>query len=235
MRFDIITIFPRLFDSFLNESLIKKSTEKRLNTFFVHDLRQWAKGKHKQIDDRPYGGGPGMLMMAEPIIKAIMFLKCQSVRMPECQKNRDTNFKNTKVILLSPAGKQFTGELAKKLSKSERLIFICGRYEGVDKRVEKFVDEKISIGPYVLNGGELPAMVVVESIARLLPGFMGNRNSLKEETCLIGEKIKEEYPQYTRPEILKVDGKKYPVPKILLSGDHKKIAGWRNKMIKMVR
>ncbi|PIT89744.1 tRNA (guanosine(37)-N1)-methyltransferase TrmD [Candidatus Kuenenbacteria bacterium CG10_big_fil_rev_8_21_14_0_10_36_11] len=226
MRFDIITIFPKLFDSFLNESLIKKSAEKRLNTFFVHDLRQWAKGIHKQVDDRPYGGGPGMLMMAEPIVKAIKALKHKNIK---TLKQKNKKYKNTKIILLSPAGKQFTGELAKKLSQTERLIFICGRYEGVDARIEKLVDEKISLGPYVLNGGELPAMVIIEAVARLLSGFVGNQESLKEETCLIEKKIKKEYPQYTRPEVLEIAGRKYRVPKILLSGDHKKIIEWRDK------
>lgn len=223
MRFDIITIFPKLFNSFLNEGLIKKSAEKKLNTFFVHDLRQWAKGKHRQVDDRPYGGGPGMLMMAEPIIKALELIKQRST------KTKKHKNKNTKIILLSPAGKQFTGELAKKLSQSDNLIFICGRYEGIDARVEKIIDEKISIGPYVLNGGELPAMIIIEAVARLLPGFLGNQESLKEETCLSVKKIKKEYPQYTRPEILKVTGKNYRVPKVLLSGDHKKIKEWRDK------
>ena len=229
MRFDIITIFPKLFDSFLNESLIKKSAEKKLNTFFVHDLRQWAKGIHKQVDDRPYGGGPGMLMMAEPIVKAIKALKHKNIKTLKQKDKKNKKYKNTKIILLSPAGKQFTGELAKKLAQTERLIFICGRYEGVDARIEKLVDEKISLGPYVLNGGELPAMVIIEAVARLLPGFVGNQESLKEETCLIEKKIKKEYPQYTRPEILEIVGKKYRVPKILLSGNHKKIIEWRDK------
>ena len=229
MRFDIITIFPKLFDSFLNEGLIKKSAEKRLNTFFVHDLRQWAKGIHKQVDDRPYGGGPGMLMMAEPIVKAIKALKHKNIKILKQKDKKNKKYKNTKIILLSPAGKQFTGELAKKLAQTERLIFICGRYEGVDARIEKLVDEKISLGPYVLNGGELPAMVIIEAVARLLPGFVGNQESLKEETCLIEKKIKKEYPQYTRPEILEIVGKKYRVPKILLSGNHKKIIEWRDK------
>jgi len=229
MRFDIITIFPKLFDSFLNESLIKKSAEKKLNTFFVHDLRQWAKGKHKQVDDRPYGGGPGMLMMAEPIAKAIKALKHKNIKILKQKDKKNKKYKNTKIILLSPAGKQFTGELAKKLAQTERLIFICGRYEGVDARIEKLVDEKISLGPYVLNGGELPAMVIIEAVARLLPGFVGNQESLKEETCLIEKKIKKEYPQYTRPVVLEIAGRKYRVPKILLSGDHKKIIEWRDK------
>lgn len=235
MQFDILTIFPKLFDSFLNESLIKKSAQKKLNNFVVHDLRKWAKGAHKRVDDRPYGGGAGMLMMAEPIIKAVAEIKCQSVKNIMCQNKKIISKKNnyTKVILLSPAGKQFTGETAKKLSKCAQLIFICGRYEGVDARVEKIIDEKISIGPYVLNGGELPAMIIVEAVARLIPGFMGNAQSLIEETCLTGKKIQKEYPQYTRPEVLDIKGKKYRVPKVLLSGDHKKIKVWRNKKIIM--
>ncbi|HPA25970.1 MAG TPA: tRNA (guanosine(37)-N1)-methyltransferase TrmD [bacterium] len=237
MQFDILTIFPKLFDSFLNESLIKKSAEKKLNNFVIHDLRKWAKGVHKRVDDRPYGGGAGMLMMAEPIIKAVSDVKCQSlpageagVKVSECQSksNKKTSPQKTKVILLSPAGQRFTGEMAKKLSKCDQLIFICGRYEGIDARVEKIIDEKISIGPYVLNGGELAAMVIMETVARFIPGFLGNEESLQEETILAVNKMVKEYPQYTRPEVLEIVNKKYYVPKILLSGDHQKIKDWRN-------
>lgn len=217
MYFDIITIFPKLFDSFLNESLMKKSVEKKLNTICVHDLRKWTNNKHRRVDDRPYGGGAGMLMMAEPIIKAIDFIKSKK----KIKKNR--------VILLSPAGKQLTESLAKELAKKERIIFICGRYEGIDARIDKVVDEKISIGPYILNGGELGAMVIMETISRFIPGFLGNYESLIEETNFLAKQTLKEYPQYTRPEVLKIKNKNYCVPKILLTGDHKKIKEWRNK------
>jgi tRNA (guanine37-N1)-methyltransferase len=217
MRFDIITIFPKFFDSFLNESLIKKSVEKKLNAFFVHDLRKWAEGKHKKVDDRPFGGGAGMVLMAAPVIAALKEIKVLKT------KNK------SKIILLSPAGRQFDQKMAEKFSKYKQLIFICGRYEGIDARVEKFVDEKVSIGPYVLNGGEVAAMVIMEAVARLQPGFVGNTESLKEESF---NDNKKEYPQYTRPEVLAVNNKKMKVPPVLLSGDHQKIKEWRSKSSK---
>lgn len=233
MRFDIITIFPKLFDSFLNESLIKKSVEKKLNAFFVHDLRKWAEGKHKKVDDRPFGGGAGMVLMAEPIIKAVTEIKKQEYKNTEKkEKTRKTKKEGGLVILLSPAGKQFDQKMAEKFSKYNQLIFVCGRYEGIDARVEKFIDEKVSIGPYVLNGGEVASMVIMEAVARLRPGFLGNRESLKEESH---NNNKKEYPQYTRPEVLTVNNKKMKVPPVLLSGDHQKIKEWREKKEKTVK
>lgn len=219
MRFDILTIFPNLFDSYLNESLIKKSIVKKLNKISVHDLRSWSSGRHKQVDDRPYGGGPGMLLMVEPILKAIKTFK---------NKNNKSNLKS-KIILLSPAGKQFNQQLANKFSKLDQLILICGRYEGVDARIEKFIDEKISVGPYVLSGGELPALIIIETVARLLPGYLGNPQSLSHETFTGQLTDQQEYPQYTRPEILIVNNKKYKVPKILLSGNHQQIEKWHTQ------
>ena len=216
MQFDVITIFPKLFNSFLNESLIKKAIEKKLNKICVHDLRKWAKGKHRQVDDRPYGGGAGMVLMAEPIFRAVQ----------EIKKKSD---KKTKVVMLTPAGKQLNEKIIKDLLKNDQLILICGRYEGFDARVEKIVDEKISIGPYILSGGELPAMVLIESISRFIPGFLSNPESLEEETYVNAGKKIVQYPQYTRPEVLKMGRKKYSVPKILLSGNHVEIKAWREK------
>jgi len=213
MQFDIITIFPNLFGSFLNESLMKKSLDKKLNKIVIHDLRKWSKGKHKQVDGRPYGGGAGMVLMAEPILKAVKEIKR----------------KKTKVIMLSPAGEQLNEKKVKQLSKEKNLILICGRYEGFDARVDDIIDEKISIGPYVLSGGELPAMILTEAVSRFIPGFLKNPESLEEET-LVQDNIKiAQYPQYTRPEVLKIGLKKYSVPKVLLSGNHKEIKDWRNK------
>jgi tRNA (guanine37-N1)-methyltransferase len=235
MRFDIITIFPNLFDSFLNESLIKKSVDKKINRFLVHDLRVWASGKHRQVDERPFGGGAGMVLMAEPIIKAIKKLKTPArlaSRLEAGGQSAKLKKGNIKIILLSPAGKQFDQKMAEKFSKYDQIIFICGRYEGIDARVEKFADEKVSIGPYVLNGGEVAAMVIMEAVARLEPGFVGNIESLKEESF---NDDKKEYPQYTRPEVLAVGNKKMKVPSVLMSGDHKKIKEWREKNSKEVR
>lgn len=212
MRIDIITIFPSLFDSFLSESLIKKACDKKIISFHVHNLRDFTSDKHRTVDDRPYGGGAGMLLKIEPLVKAI-----RSIR--KTQKSR--------IILLSPAGTQFTQKKAAIFTKKyNHLIFICGRYEGFDARIKQYVDEELSIGPYVLNGGEVAAMAVAEAVFRLLPGALGNKESLTEESH--SKEGYGEYPQYTRPEIFQ----KKSVPKILLSGDHKKIQEWRKKNVK---
>ncbi|HPI67048.1 MAG TPA: tRNA (guanosine(37)-N1)-methyltransferase TrmD [bacterium] len=213
MRFDIITIFPKLFDSFLNESLIKKFLNKNGAVIKIHNLRNWTKDKHKKVDDKPYGGGPGMILMAPPIIAAIKNVKMKS--------------KKNKVILLTPGGEQFNQKKAAELLKANQVIFICGRYEGVDARVEKIIDEKISIGPYIMSGGELPAMVIMETMMRLMSGYLGNPESLKEETKFLKSGKKNEYAQYTRPAEIKIGRKKHFVPRVLLSGHHKKILTWR--------
>ncbi len=213
MQFDIITIFPDLFNSFLSQSLIAKSQQNKVNKFCVHDLRKWSQGKHKQVDDKPYGGGAGMILMAEPIIKAVKEIKN----------------KKSKVILLSPAGKQFDQTMAKKFANLDQLILICGRYQGVDARVEKIIDAKISVGPYILSGGELAAMTITESVARLIPNYLGNIKSLENETQTVLGQKNSEHPQYTRPEIIKINNKSHKIPSILLSGDHKKIADWKTK------
>jgi tRNA (guanine37-N1)-methyltransferase len=217
MQFDIITIFPNMFDSFLQESLIQKTLKKGLIKINVHDLRKWTKDKHKTVDDKPFGGGPGMILMAEPIIKAVNKVK---------QKR-----KKTKVILFSPTGEQFKQKTAENFSKLNQVVMICGRYEGIDARVEKIIDEKISVGPYVLSGGELPAMLMSEAIARLLPGYMNNPESLSDESH---NNDMLEYPQYTRPEEIKIAGKKISVPKVLLSGNHKEIKEWKKKSLKRI-
>ncbi|MBI4272967.1 tRNA (guanosine(37)-N1)-methyltransferase TrmD [Candidatus Uhrbacteria bacterium] len=208
MRFDIITIFPHILDSYFNESILKRAQEKKFISVHIHDLRIWTSNKHRTVDDRPYGGGPGMILKVEPIAKALRAIKRK---------------KKSRVILLDPAGKQFSQQAAKKYSKLDQLIFVCGRYEGFDERVKKYVDEKISIGPYVLSGGELGAMVILEAVARLKAGVLGNAESLQEESHLIEGYI--EYPQYTRPEVF--DGRR--VPSVLLSGDHKKIEEWQSR------
>mgnify|MGYP004000607197 FL=1 len=168
--------------------------------------------KHKTVDDTSYGGGPGMVMKIEPIYKALKSIKKK---------------KKSKIILLTPAGKQFNQNMAQEFSKLDELIFVCGRYEGIDARIDNFIDEKISIGSYVLNGGEIAAQVIIKSVFRLIPGTLGNIKSLEEETFSITSNTNFEYPQYTRPEVFEVGNKKHKVPKILLSGDHKKIKEYR--------
>ena len=208
MRIDIITIFPELFSPFLKTSIIKRAQEKRKVTISVYNLRDYAKDKHKKVDDRPFGGGPGMVLMPQPIFDAIRKIKGK---------------KKAKVILLCPTGNPLSQELAKKLTQEKHLILICGHYEGIDERVrECLVDESISIGDYVLTGGEIPAMVLVDCITRLIPGVLGRQESLVDESF---EQNLLEYPQYTRPENFR--GK--TVPNVLLSGNHKVINEWRRK------
>jgi tRNA (guanine37-N1)-methyltransferase len=224
MKFNVITIFPKLFDSFLQESLIKKSIDKKLINFDIINLRDFTINKHKTVDDTPYGGGAGMVMKIEPIYKA---LKKVQGRKKKSAKRR--------VVLLTPAGKQFDQKMAERFSKLDEITFVCGRYEGVDSRIDNFIDEKVSIGPYVLNGGEVATQAIVEATFRLIPGVVGNKESIKEETFSFkknGELVTQEYPHYTRPEIFEVKDKKYKVPKVLLSGDHKKIKEWREKKSK---
>jgi len=215
MTFYILTIFPDIFTSYFNESILKRAQDKGIIKIKSINLRDYTDDKHKTVDDKPYGGGTGMVMKVEPIYKALKDLKLTG---------------KSRVVLLTPQGKKFSHQTAKRFSKYENIIFICGRYEGIDARVGKFIDEKISIGDYVVTGGELPAMVMLDSITRLLPGVLGNENSIKEETHASIGMI--EYPQYTRPEIFEINGKKIRVPKVLLSGNHKEIAEWRNKKMK---
>jgi tRNA (guanine37-N1)-methyltransferase len=224
MRFDIITIFPKIFDSYLNESILKRAQEKRLIKIKVHNARDFARDKHRTTDDKPYGGGAGMVQMAEPVLKAVDKIKNQK------SKIKMTNQKS-KIILLSAKGKQFNQNLAQKWAKLDQLILISGRYEGIDERVKIALKaEEISVGPYVLTDGDVAAMTIISAVTRLIPGAI-KFESLKEESHF---KKELEYPHYTRPEVLTYKGKKYRVPKILLSGHHKKIAEWRKKHRRVV-
>ncbi len=229
MHFDIITIFPRIFDSYLNESILKRAREKKLVDVRVHNLRDFSTDKkHKKVDDKPYGGGAGMVLMAEPILRAVN----------DCDKRQATSDKRRKIVVLSAKGKQFDQKMTYSWSKKyNRIIFITGRYEGIDERVVKALHaEEISIGPYVLTDGDVAAIVIISAVSRLIPGVI-KLESLKEEShwnLLLKKEAASsgkglEYPHYTRPESLIYKGKKYRVPKALLSGDHKKISEWRKK------
>lgn len=214
MRIDIITIFPKMFEPVLNESIIKRAQHKGKVRIRVHDLRDYTADKHRKVDDRPFGGGSGMVMRPEPMFNAVKALRGKA----QGQRHR------TKVILLTPQGKPLTQRVAERLSKLKQAVLICGHYEGIDERVrEHLVDEEISIGDYVLTGGELPAMVLVDCIVRLIPGVLGDKNSLNFETFK-GNLL--EYPHYTRPARFR----DMRVPKILLSGDHLKIEKWRKQL-----
>ena len=208
IRFDIISIFPGMFDSPFRESLLSKAQDNGIVEIRTHDLRGYTLDKHNRVDDTPYGGGVGMVMNIEPIDRALEVVK----------KDRPKAYS----ILLSPGGYRFDQKKAWELSRKDEIILVCGRYEGVDERVSELVDEELSIGDYVLNGGEVPAMVVVEAVARLVPGVVGDEQSLAEES-FSGEML--EYPQYTRPR----EYKGRVVPEVLVSGDHKKIEEWKQQ------
>src|SRR3989344_7747149 len=212
MKIDILTLFPEMFTGPFDESILRRAQDKLLVEITIHNLRKWAEDKHKTVDDRPYGGGPGMILRVDIIDKALTSLK----------KDR----KSTKVILLDAKGKRFTQSDAKRLSKLKHLIFIAGHYEGIDHRVhEHLVNEAISVGDFVLTGGEIPAMVVVDTIVRLIPGVLGKEEGLKEESHSKAGYL--EYPQYTRPD--KYQG--WKVPEVLLSGNHKEIEKWKKRKV----
>lgn len=212
MRIDILTIFPDFFDQFLEESILARALKKKRISIRVWDLRLFTKDKHRTVDDRPYGGGPGMLMKVDVLVRALREV---------VGTEKTTGIKGAKVLLMDAGGDQFTQKTAVQFSNLDRLVLLCGRYEGVDARVLDYVDGRLSIGPYVLNGGEVAAMAVIETTMRLIPGVLGHEDSAKDESH--NEEGVLEYPQYTRPE--EFEGKR--VPDILLSGDHAKIAGWR--------
>lgn len=209
MIFDVLTLFPGMFDSPLRESILGRAVQQQLLQVRAHNLRDWAEGKHLTTDDSPYGGGDGMVMKPEPIARAVSELK---QRTP-----------NSKVLLMTPQGVPFNQQHAKTLAQEDGLIFLCGRYEGFDERVrQSLVDAEYSLGDFVLTGGELPAMVMIDAISRYLPGVLGNQDSAESDSFSDGLL---EYPQYTRPAVF--DGMN--VPPVLLSGDHGKIARWRRQ------
>lgn len=217
MNFHMVTLFPDAFASYLGESILKRALEDQKIQVFFYDPKDFEEDKSKRVDDKPYGGGPGMVIRAMPVISAI------DKAVENARKFQITNSKlQTKIIWLTPNGKQFTNEYAKKTAKKYTdIIIVCGRYEGIDARVKKaFKMEEVSMGPFVLTGGELPAMVIMDVISRQIPGVLGDINSLEES--------RDASPDvYTRPEIFEYNGKKLKVPKVLLSGNHKKIEEWR--------
>lgn len=208
MQYDIITIFPKILDSYFNESILKRAQKAKLITIKTHDLRAYTTDKHHKVDDSPYGGGPGMIFKIEPLYKCLKALKRK---------------KKSKVFLMDPAGQQFNQKMSASFAKLDQIILICGRYEGVDARIDKLIDGKICIGPYVLSGGELPAAIIVEAVSRLLPGVLGKMESLQYETFNGELSDVVEHPQYTKPAVFN----RWKVPEILLSGNHAEIDKWR--------
>ncbi len=213
--FHILSAIPETVEPYFEASILGKAQDRKRIGVRTYDIRSWATGKHKKIDDSPYGGGPGMVLRVDVIYRAIAAIKKKIARSAQ---------RKTRTILLSTRGKVFTSVEAQRLARYDHLIFICGRYEGVDERVARYVaDEELSVGSFVLSGGEIPAMLIVDAVARYIPGVLGKGESLEE--------VKGSYPVYTRPETFSPKGKKtkkeWRVPKILLSGNHRDIESWR--------
>jgi tRNA (guanine37-N1)-methyltransferase len=215
-QFHFLTIFPEIFGSYINESLMKRAHEKKIIGIKTYNLRDFSLERHRKVDDRPFGGGPGMVLQVQPIYDAV-----QSIT--KKLKSKKNKRRKIRTILFSTRGKKLDAAVARRLSKYDDMIFICGRYEGVDERIaEHLADEEISIGDYVLSGGELPALVLMEAISRFIPGFLGKEESLEE--------LNGSFPTYSRPEIFSPKkGMTWKVPEVLLSGDHKKIKQWREQ------
>lgn len=215
MKIDILTIFPKVFQSFFSESLIEKAVKKGVLKVRVIDIRSFSRDKHKKVDDKPFGGGVGMVLKPEPLYDAI-----KSVGVKKKNNLYKNFYAKPYVIYMSPQGKTLNNKIVKEFSKFKHLVFVCGHYEGIDERIIDYVDEEISIGDYVLTGGEVPTMVVVDSVARMLPGVVKEKFSVENDSFYNGFL---DYPHYTRPAIFKG----HKVPDVLLSGDHKKIDLWR--------
>jgi tRNA (guanine37-N1)-methyltransferase len=211
LKINVLTLFPAMFAGPLDESIVKRAREAKLLDLKIHNLRDWTHDRHKTVDDKPFGGGPGMLLKVEPLFEAVESLQREK----------------TKVILLSPIGRKFSQEIARELSQEKDLLLVCGSYEGFDERVrEALADDELSIGDYVLTNGALPAMVVIDAVARLLPGVLGDDESSHDESFSAGLL---EYPQYTRP----AEFRGMKVPEVLLSGNHAEIEKWRREQAKL--
>src|SRR5438270_7825136 len=211
MRFDVLTLFPEIFQGYLSQSILKLALERGLVEIHLWNIRDWAKGKHKSVDDRPFGGGPGMVLMPEPVFNAV-----EAVQPLASEPGQ--------LILLTPAGQRLTQAVVRELAGQRRLLLLCGRYEGFDERIRLGLrPREISIGDFVCNGGEVPAMVVIDTVIRYVPGVLGDAESVTEESHSLPGRL--EYPQYTRPR----EFRGMAVPEILLSGNHQAIARWRRE------
>ncbi|MGY8767091.1 MAG: tRNA (guanosine(37)-N1)-methyltransferase TrmD [Pirellulales bacterium] len=213
MRFDVLTLFPEMFPSYLGQSLLEKAITSELVEVHLHDMRKWANDKHNRVDDRPFGGGPGMVIRAEPVVECVEHIQDDSNSMTSPGH----------LVLLTPQGRKLDQTVVEELAQLERIVLICGRYEGFDQRVSDLLDpDEISIGDFILNGGEVAAMSIVDAVIRLVPGVLGHEQSSVDDSFSLGNRLLE-FPQYTRPR----EYRGLEVPEVLLSGDHKKIAQWR--------
>jgi len=211
MRFDVLTLFPDLFQGYFTQSLLKLALQKGLVEIHLWNIRNWAAGKHRSVDDRPFGGGPGMVIMPEPVFAGVEVVQAQADEPGQ-------------LLMLTPGGERLTQPVVQELSQAKRLLLLCGRYEGFDERIRLGLrPREISIGDFICNGGEVPAMVVIDTVIRYIPGVLGDEDSVKDESH--SEPGRLEYPQYTRPR----EFRGMEVPEILLSGDHEAIARWRRE------
>lgn len=211
MRFDVLTLFPEIFSGYLTQSLVKLAIERGLVGIHLWNIRDWARDKHQKVDDRPFGGGPGMVLMCEPVCAAVEAV--QATAEPPGH-----------LVMLTPQGRRLTQSIVQELAGFRRLVLLCGRYEGFDERIRMLLKpDEISIGDYVCNGGEVPAMVVIDTVIRLVPGVLGDEQSLEDESHVVPGRF--DYPQYTRPRVFRG----LAVPDVLLSGNHQAIAQWRRQ------
>jgi tRNA (guanine37-N1)-methyltransferase len=211
MRFDVLTLFPEIFQGYLTQSILKLALDQGIVTLNLWNIRDWAKGKHKSVDDRPFGGGPGMVLMPEPVFDAVEAVQAKAAEAGL-------------LIMLTPSGERLTQSVVQELAGHPRLLLLCGRYEGFDERIRLGLKPReISIGDFVCNGGEVPAMVVIDTVIRYVPGVLGHAESVKEESHSDPGRI--EYPQYTRPRVFRG----MAVPEVLVSGNHQEVARWRQQ------
>ncbi|MFN9341554.1 MAG: tRNA (guanosine(37)-N1)-methyltransferase TrmD [Planctomycetota bacterium] len=224
MQFEVLTLFPEIFSGYLTQSLLHKAIQKGLVSVRLHNLRDWAEGRHQQVDDRPYGGGPGMVLMVEPVIKAVEAVQALSVPIGAETEGRAV-LPPAEVILLTPSGERLNQRMVEELAVLPRMLLLCGRYEGFDQRVMDLLrPREVSIGDYVLNGGEVAAMVLIDSLVRMVPGVLGDEQSSIEDSFSRGNRMLE-YPQYSRPR----EFRGLSVPEVLLGGNHSEIARWRQE------
>jgi tRNA (guanine37-N1)-methyltransferase len=211
MRFDVLTLFPEIFSGYLGQSLLKRAISAGLVAVHTHNIRDWAEGKHRQVDDRPYGGGPGMVLMVRPIVEAVEAVQALAPA--------------GRVVLLTPQGRRLDQRLVEELAGHQRLLLLCGRYEGFDERIRQLLDPlEVSVGDFILNGGEVAAMTVIDTVVRLVPGVLGDEQSSKQDSFSGAERLLE-HPQYTRPP----EYRGLAVPEVLLSGNHPAVAAWREE------
>jgi len=212
MRFDVLTLFPRLFDGYLGQSLLKKAIDRELVQVALHDIRAWSKDRHHKVDDRPFGGGPGMVLRVEPVVECVEHVQQQTETPGH-------------VVLLTPQGRRLTQPIVEELARQPRLLLLCGRYEGFDQRVVDLLEpDEVSVGDFVLNGGEVAAMTVIDAVVRLVPGVLGDEQSNVDDSFSSGNRLLE-FPQYTRPR----EYRGHEVPAVLLRGDHNEVARWRRE------